>query len=612
MAQPQFPSRVYTSAQSPYANPAGAYLPPPTKRLKLSPGPHSPQSSPINQASALPNQVFSSPYAPNAQHPPFSTRDFEPPPSSIPAPSAVGTPYQAGAMGPPSRPSIVDKATDMSDLSDVLAGSGIDLKAEEAALVSRLNYEQQLGNSTAPVSGIYSPSLNGSAINQYYGNRVQGDILSRNIPGGRDSFYGAGTFNQPAVPYREDRDAAEEIRKQAIYAKAEREQYHLNNPFLEGANLSRRMFKQTSTAHVKVNQDGLFKGNQTSGPSTQAVMAGPDHNEILTVHKSQDFLPFNSTLTPILTLLSLACKERLRLVVEDAAILAHGRRTGAHGIVPKDLSKIAISNGPTKPVTLAPDSTEITGLSKTSLPNGICNRLRLCGASANKVIGLAHSSTSEPAVTDALIETVHISNVLAPYLQESGKKRQSAEERRLAKRQKRSIDEAAPAEASRANSISTSGPLGDQAPEIDTKKLSSKKELKRQENAKATEAQQHAATQQTMKMQLGGRSAQRSWMTNSVKPAGGTGFPVQIRKSVADSQARSATGTGIGTAAAQAGKRKAQDELREDREMGHNVQLRDVLLTLERDPKERKALARAYRRLDSKGGPRSETNMNGS
>ena len=36
-------------------------------------------------------------------------------------------------MGPPSRPN--DKPTDVADLSDVLAGSGVDLREEEAALM---------------------------------------------------------------------------------------------------------------------------------------------------------------------------------------------------------------------------------------------------------------------------------------------------------------------------------------------------------------------------------------------------------------------------------------------------------------------------------------------
>ena len=371
MAQPShsFPSRVYTPAQSPYANPPGPYFPPPTKRVKLSPNAQSPQSSPTNQHSALPNQVFSSPYAPISHNPTFTVRDFESSQASMPAPSALGTSYQAGTMGPPSRPPAdKDKPTDMSDLSDVLAGSGIDLKAEEAALVNRMNHEQQIGSSIAPFSNVYTPSLNGAATNQHYGNRVQGDLLSRNISGDESSFYGAGSFNQPAVPYREGVDE-EQIRKRALRVQAEREQYHLNNPFLLPANISKKIFKQATTAQIRVNNDGHYQANKPPGPPYQVYASGPDQHEVLTVLKGQDSLAYNSSLTQVLTLLSLACKERLRLVIEDSATLAQGRRVGAHGIVPTDLADIAIGTGSAKPATLVPNSTEIAGFLKAS-PNG--------------------------------------------------------------------------------------------------------------------------------------------------------------------------------------------------------------------------------------------------
>lgn len=48
---------------------------------------------------------------------------------------------QAGSMGPPSRPN--DKPTDMNELTDVLLGSGVDLREEEAALMNRRNATQQ-------------------------------------------------------------------------------------------------------------------------------------------------------------------------------------------------------------------------------------------------------------------------------------------------------------------------------------------------------------------------------------------------------------------------------------------------------------------------------------
>ena len=211
---------------------------------------------------------------------------------------------------------------------------------------------------------------------------------------------------------------------------------------------------------------------------------------------------------------------------------------------------------------------------------------------------------------DAASKTIQFPNMITPYHLDYVKKNQSTEERRAAKRQKRNNNEVSPADVSRSNSISGPSLLGNGMPELDAKKLPSKKESKRQETAKATEAQQHAATQQTMKMQLGGRSAQRSWMTSSAKPALGIGFPVQMRKPPSAGQTRPVTGSGA--SGVQMGKRKVPDDFREDGEMGLKIQLRDILLSLENDVKEGKALARAYRKLDSRGGPKSDANVNGS
>lgn len=144
-----YPPREYVQPQS-IGPPYNTTVPPPLKRPRLSPNPQSPYSSqsPYNSPSpaniALPNQVFSSPYygAPVNGAPPSNSTYYNtinnPPPASAPPPTM---PNQAGSMGPPSRPS--DKPTDMNELSDVLLGSGVDLREEEAALMNRRNATQQ-------------------------------------------------------------------------------------------------------------------------------------------------------------------------------------------------------------------------------------------------------------------------------------------------------------------------------------------------------------------------------------------------------------------------------------------------------------------------------------
>ena len=150
----------------------------------------------------------------------------------------------------------------------------------------------------------------------------------------------------------------------------------------------------------------------------------------------------------------------------------------------------------------------------------------------------------------------------------------------------------------------TTGLLGERAPDVDTRRSVSKKEQKRQADAKATEAQQHAATNKTMNMALGLGGAlfgkKLSWMTKD-SPSGSNGFPVPSRASF-NSQANSRTpnATGPGGSAGQTSGGKAFGEFREDKEFGAGIQMRDVITTLEPDPKEPKTLARAYMKLASK------------
>lgn len=151
---------------------------------------------------------------------------------------------------------------------------------------------------------------------------------------------------------------------------------------------------------------------------------------------------------------------------------------------------------------------------------------------------------------------------------------------------------------------STAGLLGERAPDVDTRRSVSKKEQKRQADAKATEAQQHAATNKTMNMAIGLGGAlfgkKLSWMTKD-SPSGSNDFPVTSRTS-SNSQAHSRTHnmTGPGGATGQTSSGKAFGEFREDKELGAGIQMRDVITTLEPDPKESKALARAYAKLTSK------------
>ncbi len=277
---------------------------------------------------ALPNQVFSSPYygaQPNGSQPNNSYNTMNAPPA-------------AGNMGPPSRPA-ADKPTDMNELSDVLLGSGVDLREEEAALLRyNASYQQQ------PDASFGS---NGSNPYDSFGSNSSGadryNVLSQNLPGDRSSFYGAGTFNQPAAPYQPAAQRAETEKQAAIRRKAEQRQYHLNNPFLYAGCVQKRLSKQSHSQQVAVPSFGIL--NPKSSQPVQMAIAGPDRHERIVSLTGQDLIYHDVPLTEILTLLSLAAEERLRTLVEDAATLAKGRRVGSHGVVPVDLAELAVGEG---------------------------------------------------------------------------------------------------------------------------------------------------------------------------------------------------------------------------------------------------------------------------
>ena len=245
-------------------------------------------------------------------------------------------------MGPPSRPTDKDKPTDMNELSDVLAGSGVDLREEEANLV-RLNnstQERSFNSNYSTSFNSFDSNNQGRWINPSIGNT---NVYSPNAPGSRDTFYGAGALNQPAVSFQSPEELQDAERKRAMRRKAEMKQYHLSEPFLYGASVHQKLTTEAYAARVSIPQSGLFT---PQGSQERAMhVHGPDNNERLVVLKSQDILNHDAPLVELITLLSLATEERLRSLVEDAATLAKGRRAGSNGIVPPELADMVEGEG---------------------------------------------------------------------------------------------------------------------------------------------------------------------------------------------------------------------------------------------------------------------------
>ena len=403
--QYQQPPRTYSplpQTDSPQHGPSNPYPSPinpgnPIKRQPLSPNPQSPYGSPNNIQ--LPNQVFSSPYygshangasanhsynpyqqpgsaanpssnqihsygsqvsspySPNTHYNPYATTNS---PSinhnynTMPAPPSQ--PGPSGAMGPPSRPA-VDKPTDINELGDVMAGSGVDLREEEAALSFAFNRAQQRRE------GGYGATSGGSNYTAPRENHYM-----QNAPGDRNSFYGAGTLNQSPEPQKSDEEIGAEARKKALRVKSEIHSYHLNDPFLYPKNLIEIMKKQAQTMQVSIPFGGHLNPLARPGsPPRELYVQGPDKNWVLKMLTSEDLLDVGSPYAEILALVSLATQERIRGLVEDAAALAKGRRIGSHGVVPLELADLAKGSGASETVAGLPTPSN-SAVSPTSNP----------------------------------------------------------------------------------------------------------------------------------------------------------------------------------------------------------------------------------------------------
>ena len=175
-----------------------------------------------------------------------------------------------------------------------------------------------------------------------------------------------------------------------------------------------------------------------------------------------------------------------------------------------------------------------------------------------------------------------------------------AEEERLAKRARRAKAENPDDTASATGSAGGSGAAtpGSIAPDIplDMKKLPTKKELKRQAESRVSDAAQARATNQSLGMALGG--AKKSWMTGGTAAVHTNPMLPKVNTSTAGTagssqQSRTVNGLPPGSGLP----RMRQFDLKEDGPKGVSIQLRDLLFVMEKERKEKRALARAYLKL---------------
>ncbi|KAL8810142.1 MAG: hypothetical protein Q9223_002574 [Gallowayella weberi] len=496
-------------------------------------------------------------------------------------------------MGPPSKPVDKDRPTDMNELSDVLMGSGVDLKEEEAALLNRHNHD---GPFLTNGAHSFDSHTAGTIINPGYNSH---NVYSQNVPGGRDTFYGAGSFNQPPVSYQSAEERAEADRKAAIRKKAEMAQYHLNEPFLRGMKVHNMMMTRARGCNITIPMEGLYHSQGQQQHGQRLYVCGPDKHDRLVTLKGEDLLNHDAPMVDLISLLSLAAEERIRTVIEDAAALAKERRRGTHGIVPPELLDVAAVN--------VPPSETVTGLPTpgNSAVSPKANPLKRSYSETNKPPTPISNGTQTPPPAQKPFPLNPVTSTLrTAYLAE-----RKAEEERLAKRARRAKSDNPDDPSSASGSAGGSGAAtpGSAAPDIssiDLKKMPTKKELKRQAESRVSDAAQARATNQSLGMALGG--AKKSWMTggtttvhsNPMLPkvntnAGAAGSSQSSSKALLVNGGGGTAGSGL--------PRMRVFDLREDGAKGVGIQLRDLLAVMERERKEKRALAKSYLKIAREG-----------
>ncbi|CRK45030.1 hypothetical protein BN1723_006400 [Verticillium longisporum] len=254
----------------------------------------------------------------------------------IPAQSSYTTPYPNGNGSsngsttptialPESRPTPPPTGPPY-DVTDSLAGTGIDLRAEEQYLAELFAVEPSI-----------SDSRTGFSIQN---------------PGNKASFYGAGSANQAVQPNggkSQDQviaEAAEKAWQASAKALSAERVVELNSAFLVVPNVQGRAESIAKEHGLTLNWD--MKASQPMGkikvmdehpkPVKVSTKVGPDGAVIKT---SGTWIPHDAYLADQLALLSIASKQRLRSLIEDAHRIAVTRQQSSHGEVPDEWKEAA-------------------------------------------------------------------------------------------------------------------------------------------------------------------------------------------------------------------------------------------------------------------------------
>jgi hypothetical protein len=498
-------------------------------------------------------------------------------------------------MPPPPRPVKEEREekVGVDDINDSLFGSGISLKDEE-------NYFHSMWNNRPAQVSFATNRSTSFASTTISPERSFNLLQSGSSFGEQGSGAFAGTLGQ-SLTQEEIESEHKRKREAAARAKAERDQHHLNNPFLLGNILRHKIQKQAYEAGVKVEVQGVYE--RAEPPKVMVNKAGTNGVAALTAAPAQDAAPSKVDVgvpfEQLLSLLSLASGERIRGLVDDAYGLARVRRYGDHGrVVPPEFADLATGEGKQSQITIS--SANISGSSWEQ--------------SADPDQTTKGAEEAEEASRQT--KTISFQGTLNTHFRQLAERDQLAEKERIKKREarKRKGENTAGSDE-----MTTEGSATDAGDSAATPKMT-KKELnkKNKENATATEAQAINSANTTAAMAFMGKKKNKyGWMTGGMgsvqgnryaKPAS-AGAAVKSENAAGSSTPASSTanannaangtnGPSASTTDSSAEKKTPSwGEWREDGVDGKGIQLRDWVHVLERDGRERKALLQASLKL---------------
>jgi hypothetical protein len=319
---------------------------------------------------------LSVPVSPATQHPPPFHQ-----PQPYQHPNGVQQPVSQSSMPPPKVPysKAQDDAelekpngrdSDVNNLSDVLSGTIVDLRAEEDLLL------HSYGNRNYGTSFNSQASGSTATPNASFNNWSQ--------QGSHGAFQGSGPMTTSLT---QEQHEAEFLRKHETAARIlnESAQQALTDPFLSANVLRHRIAKRAYETGIQVNVEGLFDKipEKTPRDTTRTTQISINGEQIVGL-EAASLLNQSASLVEILTLITLAAEDRVRTLIEDAFALSQGRQHTSHGVIPPQLVDLAEvdKNAETKmvaPVNIlktpweAPDSAVSPGMTASKRKLVLCS-----------------------------------------------------------------------------------------------------------------------------------------------------------------------------------------------------------------------------------------------